>query len=128
MVALSLISTVAFWISLITVPSHSAKGLWLAFIIFYGIAGGGYSALFTTMVAEVFRMQSYADVNGLMYFCEVLERRLADLSVENILGCGGSGLSAWKGVEWFDAALLASAVVCVVGFRVLYAVDRREWA
>jgi len=128
MVTFSLVSTLAFWLSSTILPSHPAKGLWLAFIVFYGVAGGGYNALFPTMVAEVFGMQNYASVNGFMYFVRGLGAMVGSPVGGKVLGSGESGLSAWKGVVWFDTALLAGAAVCVVGVRVLHAVDRREWA
>jgi hypothetical protein len=35
-------------------------------------------------------------------------------------------LGSWKSIVWFDAALMAGAVACVVGVRLLHDVDRKE--
>jgi MFS family permease len=51
MITISLISTVGLWFGSLT---GGNRGLWLTFIVFYGIAGGRYNALFPTMVVEVF--------------------------------------------------------------------------
>lgn len=128
MITFSLISTLAFWLSSVLILGNGAKGLWLAFIVFYGIAGGGYNALFPTMVAEVFGMRSYASVNGFMYFVRGLGAMVGSPVGGKLLGSGESRLDSWKGVVLFDAALLAGAAFCIVGVRVLHAVDRREWA
>lgn len=126
MVSFSLISTVAFWLGSL-VGGSSGGGLWLAFVVFYGIAGGGYNALFPTMVAEVFGMQNYASVNGFMYFVRGLGAMVGSPVGGLILGSGDSRLGSWKGVVWFDAALLAGAMVCVVGVRLVHAADRSTW-
>jgi MFS family permease len=51
MITFSLISTIGLWFGSLT---GGNRGLWLTFIVFYGIAGGRYNALFPTMVVEVF--------------------------------------------------------------------------
>lgn len=43
------------------------RGLWLLFVVFYGIFAGGYNALFPTTIREVFGMQAYASVNRFIY-------------------------------------------------------------
>ena len=128
MVTFSLISTLAFWLSSILTLENGAKGSWLAFIVFYGIAGGVCNALFPTMVAEVFGMQSYASVNGFMYFTRGLGAMVGGPVGGKTLGSGENRLSSWKSVVWFDAAMLAGAAVCVVGVRILHTFDRREWS
>jgi MFS family permease len=125
MITISLISTVGFWFGSLM---GGNKGLWLTFIVFYGIAGGGYNALFPTMVAEVFGMQNYASVNGFMYFVRGLGAVVGSPVGGKILGSAGQTFGNWKNVVWFDAALLAGAAVCVAGVRLLHALDRKDWS
>ena len=127
MVVFSTVSTMAFWLTAVDVAGGSGKGLWLAFVVFYGVAGGGYNALFPTMVAEVFGMQSYAAVNGFMYFVRGLGAMVGSPVGGKILGGADGKVGSWKAVVWFDAALMAGAMVCVVGVRLLNAVDKKEW-
>jgi MFS family permease len=116
MITLSLLSTLAFWFTSL-LSEH--KGLWLAYIVFYGIAGGGYNALFPTMVVEVFGMRNYASVNGFMYFVRGLGAMVGSPVGGKILGNTGEELKSWKNVVWFDAVLLGGAAVCVIAVRLL---------
>jgi MFS family permease len=125
MITLSLLSTLAFWLTSLL---SGQRGLWLAFIVFYGIAGGGYNALFPTMVAEVFGMRNYASVNGFMYFVRGLGAMVGSPVGGKILGNTGEELESWKNVVWFDAALLAGAAICVIAVRLLHAIDRGRWS
>jgi MFS family permease len=127
MVTLSLISTLAFWLGSLSGGSAS-KGLWLAFVVFYRISNGGYNALFPTMVAEVFGMHVYTSVNGFMYFMRGLGAMVGSPVGGKILGSGDKGLSSWKGVVWFDTALLMCAAVCLVGVRIMHAKENKKWS
>jgi MFS family permease len=125
MITLSLLSTLAFWLTSLL---SGQRGLWLTFIVFYGIAGGGYNALFPTMVAEVFGMRNYASVNGFMYFVRGLGAMVGSPVGGKMLGNTGEELESWKNVVWFDAALLAGAAICVIVVRLLHAIDRGRWS
>ncbi|KAF8851485.1 MFS monocarboxylate transporter-like protein [Acephala macrosclerotiorum] len=126
MILLSTIATLGLWLSAVSVAN--GKGLWLAFVVIYGIAGGGYNALFPTMVGEVFGMRNYASVNGFMYFMRGLGAVVGSPVGGSILGgAGGLGLGKWKGVVWFDAGLLILATMFVAAVRVGSAVERSGW-
>ena len=45
--ALSVISVLGFWLS--STGMGGQKGLWILFVVFYGISGGGYNALFPSV-------------------------------------------------------------------------------
>jgi len=45
-VVLCVVSVVAFWGRSVSVGS---KGLWVGFVVLYGVTGGGYNALFPTV-------------------------------------------------------------------------------
>jgi len=124
-VLLSFISVIGFWLSS---AISSSQTFWILFVIFYGVAGGGYNALFPTTVAEVFGLQAYASVNGFMYFMRGMGAMVGSPIGGKILGDGAAvGMGRWKDVVWFDAALLGGAAICVVGVRYLDAVEKRVW-
>src|SRR5208282_3487876 len=110
----SSITVVAFWLS--STAGDGDQTLWIMFVVFYSMAGGGYNALFPTTVVEVFGLQAYASVNGFMYFVRGLGAMVGSPVGGKILG--ESELGNYRNVVWFDAALLAGAALCVIGVRV----------
>ncbi|KAM3075543.1 hypothetical protein ACMFMG_007685 [Clarireedia jacksonii] len=122
-VILCVISVLGFWLS--STGAGGNKVLWLLFVVFYGVAGGGYNALFPTTVAEVFGLQAYASVNGFIYFVRGLGTMFGSPVGGKILG--ESVLRNYNGVIWFDAALLSGAMVCVIAVRFFDAVEKRSW-
>ena len=119
----SAITVVAFWLN--STAGDGNRTLWIMFVVFYGVAGGGYNALFPTTVVDVFGLQAYASVNGFMYFVRGLGAMVGSPVGGKILG--QSDLGNYRNVVWFDAALLAGAAVCVVGVRFMDAVDKKVW-
>ncbi|KAL2075335.1 hypothetical protein VTL71DRAFT_278 [Oculimacula yallundae] len=108
-----------------SVGDGGKQSLWLAFVVIYGMAGGGYNALFPTTIAEVFGLQAYASVNGFIYFIRGLGTMFGSPVGGQILG--ESKLSNYREVIIFDALLLAGATVCVVAVRGMDAADKRAW-
>src|SRR3569833_448524 len=122
------LSVKSFAVEAAPTATSTAVQLWLAFIILYSIAAGGYYALFPATIADVFGIRNYAAVNGFIYF---------------IRGCGTMVGSPVGGVllsrknhknkqnntknNTRDGALLLSSVVCILGLRWVDAV-RRGWA
>lgn len=117
------ISVLGFWLG--STASGGNKMLWILFVVFYGVAGGGYIALFPTTIAEVFGLHAYASVNGFIYFVRGLGQIFGSPVGGKILG--ESRLANYKNVILFDAALLGGAALCVVGVRFWDAVDKRKW-
>lgn len=127
-VVFSALSVVCFWLG--SSKGDGNKVLWLLFIVGYGVAGGGYNALFPTTVVEVFGLQAYASVNGFIYFVRGLGAMVGSPVGGAILGGGsgsGNSLSSYRNVVWFDAALLLGATICVVGVRCLDSVEKKSW-
>ncbi|KAF8866848.1 MFS monocarboxylate transporter-like protein [Acephala macrosclerotiorum] len=122
-VCLSVVAVSAFWLGSTT--SGGNKTLWLLFVIFYGISGGGYNALYPTTVAEVFGIQAYASVNGFIYFTRGLGTMFGSPVGGKILG--ESRLKNYRNVVVFDAVLLAGATLCVIGVRLWDAKEKRDW-
>jgi MFS family permease len=119
----SAITVLAFWQT--STSGEGNRRLWIMFVVFYGVAGGGYNALFPTTVVEVFGLQAYASVNGFMYFVRGLGAMVGSPVGGRILG--QSELANYRNVVWFDFALLGGATVCVVSVRALDAVDKKAW-
>ncbi|KAF7874933.1 hypothetical protein EAF04_002107 [Stromatinia cepivora] len=122
-VILCVVSVSGFWLSSTT--ANGNKSLWLLFVVFYGVAGGGYNALFPTTVAEVFGLQAYASVNGFIYFVRGLGTMFGSPVGGKILG--ESKLGNYRGVILFDAALLSGATFCVIAVRLFDSVEKRSW-
>jgi MFS family permease len=106
------------------------KRVWVAFVVLYGVAGGGFNALFPTMVGEVFGMRRYGAVNGFMYFMRGVGAVVGSPVGGSILGGGGDGkggVQGWRGVVWFDGGLLVGACVCVGVVRVVSQREGWRW-
>jgi MFS family permease len=120
---LSFIVVLSFWLT--STNGTGNQGLWVCFVVFYGVTGGGYNALFPTTVVEVFGLQAYASVNGFMYFIRGVGAMVGSPVGGKILG--ESELGAFRKVVWFDAALLGGAAFSVVAVRGLDAMDKKSW-
>ena len=65
---LSAISTLALWLPSITATNKdSAMTLFAAFVVLYSVTAGAYVSLFPTVLVELFGVQHFASVNGLLY-------------------------------------------------------------
>jgi len=116
----SAITVVAFWLSS---AYGDDLGLWIAFVVTYGVFAGGYNSLFPTTVIEVFGPQAYASVNGFIYFIRGLGA-LWGSPVGGALVKGGTRPQAYITLIWYDFALLMLTSVCVIMVRVLDALDK----
>jgi MFS family permease len=123
----SALSVVAFWLTSVDngYATSKAQVLWILFVVFYGVAGGGYNALFPTTVVDVFGLQAYASVNGFMYFLRGMGAMFGSPVGGKILG--ESVLGNYRRVVLFDAALLSGAAFCVVAVRGFEAVEKKSW-
>ncbi|CAK7226342.1 hypothetical protein SEUCBS140593_006210 [Sporothrix eucalyptigena] len=113
-----------------TSSTSSPAQLWLAFIVLYSVAAGGYYALFPATIADVFGIRSYAAVNGFIYFVRGCGTMLGSPVGGVLLGTSAGGASSsnsYSGVVVWDGALLVGSAVCVLGVRWADAV-RRGWA
>ncbi|KAK4948176.1 hypothetical protein LTR10_013231 [Elasticomyces elasticus] len=119
----SAITVVAFWLS----SAYSDDlGLWIAFVVTYGVFAGGYNSLFPTTVIEVFGPQAYASVNGFIYFIRGLGA-LWGSPVGGALVKGGTHPQAYITLIWYDFALLMLTSVCVIMVRGLDALDKGKF-
>ncbi|OZJ03686.1 hypothetical protein BZG36_03500 [Bifiguratus adelaidae] len=121
------LSVLVLWFLTVT---SGANGLWIAFVILYGILAGGYNELFPTTVAEVFGTQAYASVNGFLYFVRgvgvlfgspvagaIVRRSPTDSS-------GSTSFHDFKWLVWYNGLLLLVTGVCVMGVRGFDALEK----
>jgi MFS family permease len=65
---ISAISVLALWLpSCLSSTQSTGSNLFIAFTIFYGIFASAYVALFPTSLVELFGVQNFVSVNGLLY-------------------------------------------------------------
>ncbi|KAF4767324.1 hypothetical protein HAV15_009930 [Penicillium sp. str.  len=65
---ISAVSVLALWLpSCLSSTQSTGSTLFIAFTIFYGIFASAYVALFPTSLVELFGVQNFVSVNGLLY-------------------------------------------------------------
>ncbi|KAK4165480.1 major facilitator superfamily domain-containing protein [Cladorrhinum sp. PSN259] len=111
---LAAVSVFAFWLTSVT---RGDTGLWMAFIVLYSFAGGGYYALFPALIAEVFGIRQYAAVNAFILFVRGLGTMFGSPVGGQLLGSSDEGSQAYSSIAFWDGALLMGATVCCVAVR-----------
>ncbi|KIJ66605.1 hypothetical protein HYDPIDRAFT_86239 [Hydnomerulius pinastri MD-312] len=132
-VLLSALSVLALWYD-------APRARFLAFSVLYGTYAGGYNALLPTTITDVFGVQNYAAVNGVIYFLRgigtlfgapvagiILGSHTRSASVAGMLGSSMDLRKRYNEVVLFDFALLFAAAVCVAYVRWLDARDKGRW-
>ncbi|PIL31292.1 MFS general substrate transporter [Ganoderma sinense ZZ0214-1] len=137
-VIFSAVSVLALWYD-------SDPARFLAFIVFYGMLAGGYSALFPTTISEIYGIQNYASMNSAIYFVRGIGVLCGAPIAGIILGSHQSGDSnsnpsrssqmlsiealktRYNDVAVFDGVLLLAAGLCVAYVRWLDARDKGGW-
>lgn len=102
----------------------------------YPISAKGFNALFPTTITEIFGVQSYASVNGFLYFVRGLGALFGSpvggliLGSSRVPSAGGDMsrlLEDYRKLIWYDGALLLGSSVCVVGVRGFDALEKQRW-
>ncbi|KAF8481821.1 MFS general substrate transporter [Russula ochroleuca] len=129
-VIFSAVSVVTLWI-------HASHARFLAFIILYGMASGGYSALLPTTITEIYGKEHYSSANAAIYFVRGLGAVLGAPIAGSLLGAHpGSGqlmepvgelMKRFDRVAGYDAGLLLAAGVCVVFVRWFDSRAKGKW-
>jgi MFS family permease len=129
-VIFSAITAITLWI-------HAERSRFLAFIILYGMASGGYSALLPTTIAEIYGKEHYSSANAAIYFVRGLGAVMGAPIAGALLGAHpGQGqlmeppaqlMKSFDKVAGYDAALLMAAGVCVVFVRWFDARAKGKW-
>jgi MFS family permease len=124
-------------ISVITLWIHASRARFLAFIVLYGMASGGYSALLPTTITEIYGREHYSSANAAIYFVRGLGAVLGAPIAGALLGAHpGSGqlleppdklMTSFERVAGYDAGLLLAAGVCVVFVRWFDSRAKGKW-
>ena len=65
---LSAVSTLALWFpSTFVMSKYAGKDLFAAYVVLYSVTAGAYVSLFPTVLVELFGVQHFASINGLLY-------------------------------------------------------------
>jgi len=124
------ISVFAFWFD-------ASRRRFLAFIVLYGMASGGYSALLPTVIADIYGKEHYSSANAAIYFIRGLGAVVGAPVAGALLGRQpGTGKETqslaelkkhFNGIAGYDGALLLGAAVCIILVRWLDARAKRKW-
>ncbi|EJF64705.1 monocarboxylate transporter [Dichomitus squalens] len=136
-IILTAVSVFALWYD-------SDRSRFTAFVVLYGILSGGYNALLPSTISELYGVQNYSSVNGVLQLVRGLGVMFGAPIAGVILGShsrGGTptpsrlskllsinGLKTrYNDVVIFDGVLLLASGVCVAYVRWLDARDKGRW-
>ncbi|KAJ3710677.1 monocarboxylate transporter [Lentinula raphanica] len=134
---LSAVSVFALWY-------NAQEARFIGFVVLYGIYAGGYNALLPTTITEIYGVENYASINGVLYFIRGLGSIFGAPMAGLILGSHSRSSAAssstksnplglglvqkrYNEVVIFDGMLLLAAAVCVGYVRWLDARDKGAW-
>ncbi|KAL6872166.1 major facilitator superfamily domain-containing protein [Trichoderma novae-zelandiae] len=117
---ISAIATVSFWVpSTMSGDVAVSQGLFIAFTVLYGIFASAYVALFPASLVELFGVQNFASVNGVLY----MVRGLASLVGTPVGGVlirshsSGNPSRSYEGMSLMTSVLLFAASFAVIWVR-----------
>lgn len=118
---ISAIATVSFWLpSTISGDLATSQGLFITFTVLYGIFASAYVALFPASLVELFGIQNFSSVNGVLY----MVRGLASLVGTPIGGVlirshsTGGPSTSYEGMTLLTTVLLFAASFSVMWVRI----------
>jgi len=129
-VVLSGVSVFALWF-------NASRGRFLAFVVVYGMASGGYSALLPTVIADIYGKEHYSSANAAIYFVRGLGAVLGAPVAGALLGrqpvtgkqtqSPAMLMKKFDRIAGYDGALLLGAALCIILVRRLDAQAKRKW-
>ncbi|KAM0263920.1 hypothetical protein ACHAQJ_000955 [Trichoderma viride] len=118
---ISAIATVSFWLpSTLSGDLATSQSLFITYSILYGIFASAYVALFPASLVELFGVQNFASVNGVLYMI----RGMASLVGTPVGGLlirshsTGSPARSYEGTSLLTTVLLFAASLAVIWVRV----------
>ena len=120
---LSAVFTLTLWFpSTATNSQSTGKHLFAAYVILYSITAGAYISLFPTVLVELFGVQHFASVNGLLYMLRGFGTLVGTPSAGALVR-GGSSVTVRSATHYTNSSLLvgsllASATICCMWVRV----------
>ena len=120
---LSALSTLGLWFpSTLAMDGQIGMSLFASFVILYSITAGAYVALFPTVLVELFGVQHFASVNGLLYMLRGLGTLAgtpgAGALIRNRSESGVHSRVAFKHPSLLIGSLLATATLGCFWVRV----------
>jgi len=129
-VVLSGVSVFALWF-------NASRGRFLAFVVVYGMASGGYSALLPNVIADIYGKEHYSSANAAIYFVRGLGAVLGAPVAGALLGrqpvtgkqtqSPAMLMKKFGRIAGYDGALLLGAALCIILVRRLDAQAKRKW-
>ncbi|RFU34705.1 hypothetical protein B7463_g1628, partial [Scytalidium lignicola] len=127
---LSAVVTLGMWLPSTIPGSHKeGQGLFIAFVVMYGITAGTYISLFPTALVELFGVQHFASVNGFLYLARGIAALVGTpVAGELVRAYGGTSATlhdskAYFSTSIFVGVLLAGASVSLAWLRTNVAVE-----
>ncbi|KAI1444812.1 MFS monocarboxylate transporter [Annulohypoxylon stygium] len=114
--------TIGFWVpSTVYGATDDSRGLFISFAVFYGLFASAYVSLFPASLIEIFGMQNFASVNGVLYMVRGMAT-LVGTPVAGALIHSGSGTSVlphgYVNMAILVSVLLFAASVAVFWIRI----------
>ncbi|KAJ5243394.1 Major facilitator superfamily domain general substrate transporter [Penicillium citrinum] len=119
---ISAISVLAMWLpSSLSTSQSSGSVLFIVFTIFYGIFASAYVSLFPTSLVELFGVQNFVSVNGVLYmvrgFATLLGTPVAGLLIRSSQH-EKAGPRSYENTSILVGALLVAATLAVMWARI----------
>ena len=120
---LSAVSTLALWLpSTIERDEQAAMTLFIAYVVLYSVTAGAYVSLFPTVLVELFGVQNFASVNGLLYmlrgFATLVGTPSAGALIRSSSGTTMHSKLAFRSPSVLIGCLLASATAGCLWIRI----------
>ncbi|KAI1628067.1 major facilitator superfamily domain-containing protein [Exophiala viscosa] len=118
--AFSAVAALGLWVpSSFSSTQADGRNLFIAFTVLYGIFASAYVSLFPTSLIELFGVQNFASVNGVLYMVRGLATMLGTPVAGALIRSShhGGGPAPYQSATIFVGVLLASATLAVLWVR-----------
>ncbi|KAL0567535.1 hypothetical protein V5O48_014458 [Marasmius crinis-equi] len=110
----------------------AAEARFIAFVVTYGVVSGGYDALLSMTVVELYGVENYVGVNGSFLLIRGLGSLLGPPIAGVFLGSQAAGEKAgleerYNRVVIYNGSLLAVSALCAVYVRYLDTLEKQRW-
>ncbi|CAM1507985.1 Fc.00g048330.m01.CDS01 [Cosmosporella sp. VM-42] len=119
---LSAVVTIGFWLpSTLYGTTKGSQNLFVLFTVFYGIFASAYVALFPTSLVELFGVQNFASVNGVLYMVRGMATMVGTPSGGVLIRSSATvhqGPRTYQGMSLLVSVLMFAATASVLWVRV----------
>ncbi|KAL8826044.1 MAG: hypothetical protein Q9170_007557 [Blastenia crenularia] len=117
----SAVTTLGLWSPSTVTSTNTSMSLFIAYLVLYSVTAGAYVSLFPTVLAELFGVQNFTSVNGLLYmirgFATLLGTPSAGALIRNSSVNDVHSKSAFKSPSLLVGCLLTSATLGCIWVR-----------